>query len=317
MSDSESTVIGSVILAVMGIVFQLLQEDKPLALRSLFSYPWSRLQDFNLWIAGRLATLGFSTSARRVLQAELLTLGFTLMQIGEWAAAITCWVLLGFLGFSKALGWGGIKEEDSTKPMPIPRIFGAIGTLGMCVFLIAVTDLRKPNEEPWSNLQKLWEVAITVNPAKVSFRGYPNETFNFSVRNGRSDDVYDVQIPFLIGQDKHFDDKLSAKVSHGDDPQPIYDDYNYCFGKKGNGDVKNVLPHEQEVLIVRVGHLAPSASTSFTMTYAGGEQFEANSRTATFLSEPYSYSGSQFTVGVRGDYRICKYVISTKGGSQK
>jgi hypothetical protein len=32
-----------------------------------------------------------------------------------------------------------------------------------------------------------------------------------------------------------------------------------------------------------------------------------------FIAEPYSYSPMQATMGVRGDYRICKYAISTDG----
>jgi hypothetical protein len=161
----------------------------------------------------------------------------------------------------------------------------------------------------------VWPI-ITVSPSHISFAGYPNETFNFSIRNGRADDVYDVQIPFLIGYNKHLEDKLSAKVApNGDPPQRIYDDYNYCFGKKG--DVSKVLPNEREVLIVRIGHLAPYAVGSFSIMYAGGEKLEAKSGTLNFITEPYSYSSMQATMGVRGDYRICKYVISTDGGVQK
>ena len=79
----------------------------------------------------------------------------------------------------------------------------------------------------------LWP-RITVSPAQVSFQGYQNETFNFSARNGRADDVYDVQIPFLIGYNKHYEDKLSARVMpNGDPPQALSFDYNYCFGTKG------------------------------------------------------------------------------------
>jgi hypothetical protein len=59
---------------------------------------------------------------------------------------------------------------------------------------------------------------ITVSPEHVSFRGYPGETFNFSVRNGRADDVYEVQIPFLIGYNKHLDSKFSVKVTSNGDP---------------------------------------------------------------------------------------------------
>jgi hypothetical protein len=156
--------------------------------------------------------------------------------------------------------------------------------------------------------------AITVSPSRVSFAGYPNETFNFSVRNGRSDDIYDVQIPFLIGYNKHFENKLSAKVtSNGDPPQRIYDDYNYCFGKKGDGDVRNVQKNEREVLIIRIRHLPPFGVGSFSITYSGGERFDAKSETPNFVGEPYSYSPMYATVGVRGDYRICKYAIATDG----
>ena len=153
---------------------------------------------------------------------------------------------------------------------------------------------------------------ISVSPAHVSFRGYPNETFNFSVRNGRADDVYDVQIPFLIGYNKHFEDKLSAKVSwNGEPPQRMHDDYNYCFGRKGDGVGQHVQKNEREVLIVRLTHLAPYSSGSFSITYVGGDKFDTSPGRPDFIDEPYSYSPVQGTVGVRGDYRVCKYVIST------
>src|SRR5260221_1764690 len=155
---------------------------------------------------------------------------------------------------------------------------------------------------------------ITVSPSQVSCLGYPNETFNFSVRNGRADDVYDVQIPFLIGYSKRFEDKLTAKVMpNGDPPQRIYDDYNYCFGIKGDGVVSDVQKNEQEVLIVRITHLAPYGSGSFSVTYAGGDKFDTKPETPNFIGEPYSYSPFQGTVGVRGDYRICKFALSTNG----
>jgi hypothetical protein len=153
---------------------------------------------------------------------------------------------------------------------------------------------------------------ITVSPPRFSFRGYPNETVNFSVRNERGDDVYDVQIPFLIGYNKHLDAKLSAKVMPSNEPsQPLHDDYTYCYGKKGN--VQKVLPNEQEVLVVRIEHQPPSGIGTFTITYAGGEGFATKPGAPSFVSEPYSYSPTQGTVGVRGDYRICKFVMSKVG----
>lgn len=147
---------------------------------------------------------------------------------------------------------------------------------------------------------------IVVSPSRIAFAGYSGETFNLSVRNERSDDVYDVQIPFHIGHDKHFEDKLSAKiVSDGEPPEAITNDYDYCYGK--GKDVHKIMPHEQEVFIVRIRHIAPSESRVFSITYAGGEKLETKAEESSFLSEPYSYSTSQGTFGVRGDYRIRKF----------
>ena len=160
-----------------------------------------------------------------------------------------------------------------------------------------------------------WWQRITVSPARVSFEGYPNETFNFSVRNGRSDGVYDVQIPFPIGHGKHFEDKFSAKVApNGDPPQRLYFDYNYCFGEKGDGDVQKILPNEREVLIVRITHLVPYGVGNFSITYTGGEKISTSAGEPSFANEPYSYSPMQGTLpAVRGDYRICKVVVKTDG----
>lgn len=156
---------------------------------------------------------------------------------------------------------------------------------------------------------------ITISPSRVSFLGYPNETFNFSVRNGRADDVYDVQIPFFIGRNKHFENKLSARVLGNVEPSgPFRDDYNYCFGVKGDGVVSHVQKNEQEVLIVRLPHLVPYGSGAFSITYAGGDKLpDITAGTVSFIEEPYSYSPDSGTVGVRGDYRICKFVMSPSG----
>jgi hypothetical protein len=157
---------------------------------------------------------------------------------------------------------------------------------------------------------------ITVSPRHTVFAGYPNETFNFSVKNNRDDDVYDVQIPFPIGRDRHLEDKLSAKVlPNGDPPQRMYDDYNYCYGK--GPDVHKILPHEQEVFIVRIRHLPPGGIGTFSITYAGGEKLETKPGSPNFVGEPYSYSDMQGRIEVRGNYRICKYMIQTDGLANK
>ena len=158
---------------------------------------------------------------------------------------------------------------------------------------------------------------ITVSPARIGFRGFPGETFNFSVRNGRADDVYDVQVPFLIGYGKHLQDKIFATVSrNGEPPRTMYNDYTYCFGHKGDGNIRNIPPNEREVLTVNIPHMNAYGSSSFTITYAGGESFEAVSQASSFIDEPYPYSKTMGTVGVRGDYRICKFVGGPNGGGQ-
>jgi hypothetical protein len=100
-------------------------------------------------------------------------------------------------------------------------------------------------------------------------------------------------------------------TSNGDPPHRIYDDYNYCYGK--GPDAHKVLPNEQEVLIVNIAHMNAYGSGSFAITYAGGDKLETKSWSPTFVSEPTSYSAWQGTVGVREDYRICRYELHTDG----
>lgn len=99
------------------------------------------------------------------------------------------------------------------------------------------------------------------------------------------------RFPFLIGYSVHLDDKLTAKVvPNGDPPQRMYDDYNYCYGTKGDGIVSHLQPNEREVLIVRLTHMAPYSSRSLSITYTGGKKFEAKLEKPNFIGEPYSYS---------------------------
>jgi hypothetical protein len=153
---------------------------------------------------------------------------------------------------------------------------------------------------------------IKVSPAKVAFAGFQGETFNFSVRNETNDDVYDVQIPFLLQTHNHLDSKFSAKVLPNGEPSPhIFGDYNYCYGK-GN-DIHKVLANEQEVLVVHVSHITSMGTRSFSVSYAGGEKLEAKAETPSFILTPYSFSEMQGTIGVRGDYRACKFVSANDG----
>jgi hypothetical protein len=147
--------------------------------------------------------------------------------------------------------------------------------------------------------------STTVSPKKVRFAGFPNETFNFSVRNGRDEDIYNVEIPFLIGYNKHLDAKFSAMVMPSGEPsQPLHSDYYYCYGKRGVVD--KVVPNEQEVLVIKIEHLPPSGMRTFTITYAGGEKLDTKPGHPIFSYVPNSYSPTQGTIDIRGDYRICK-----------
>ncbi len=169
---------------------------------SLLSYPWRSLQKFNQWIADWLIARGFSVSARRVLGVELFGLGFTLMQIGEWALAIACWVLFGFFGFAKALGWG--TDEGVRKPASFVRFFSAAGALVLCVLLITITTLRKQENEPWSNLQKLWDRQGNVPDEMVNhpydLTGERRKTFK-ALLNPAPDETDILRVGCLQGSD--------------------------------------------------------------------------------------------------------------------
>ena len=75
------------------------------------------------------------------------------MQIGEWAGAVACWVLLGIILVGKALAWKGV--DGRKKLTAFLRFLAAVGAVAISVLLITITDLRKPENEPWSNLLKL------------------------------------------------------------------------------------------------------------------------------------------------------------------
>lgn len=176
---------GAFIFTFMAMFFFFLQEAKSLALLPSLSSRWSWLQKINQWLASR-----FHTSTQVVLRVEigaLLAFGFTLMQVGEWAAALVCWVLFGFILFAKALTWDGIPGHKQFTPFL--RLVYAAGALTLCVLLITITDLRKPEDEPWSNLQKLWEhtspFSMRITAAAINFptwvlketRAHPNVRF--------------------------------------------------------------------------------------------------------------------------------------------
>jgi hypothetical protein len=97
----------------------------------------------------------FKVSARWVVTAELGVisgLGFTMMQIGEWAAAVALWVVVGFLLLVKSLTWSSPGPRWLNITL---RIASPLSSIVLCVLLIMITSLRKPDAEPWTNLAKV------------------------------------------------------------------------------------------------------------------------------------------------------------------
>jgi hypothetical protein len=93
-----------------------------------------------------------------VLAAEgvvLFGIGATLMQIGEWFFAICCFFFLGVLLFAKAL----------TLDHWAKKLAGCFGAVVLSALLIVITDLRKPDSERWSNLQKLGHRPLSNAPS--------------------------------------------------------------------------------------------------------------------------------------------------------
>lgn len=150
-SDNISIVFGCLAFAILGIVFHFLQEDNPMVMfSSLIGY----VRRFNEAIAAK-----FKTTAWRVVQFEIAGIGFTLMQIGEWVGAITCWVLIATVGVAVAFRSPG----DNGKRSPLlSQIFASAGWIAFSVLLITITTLRKPDAEPWTNLSKLWSRQPTI-----------------------------------------------------------------------------------------------------------------------------------------------------------
>jgi hypothetical protein len=143
-------IIGSAVLAGMGIAFHFAQEDKPLAILSLSGIR-SCIQAINQWIASKLGT-----TTRRVLQVEfgiLFTFGFTMIQIGEYFFALVFWLVLACIWVFKACDWQGVNSYGITVFLKACHVICA---LLICTVLITITVLKKPDDEPWSSLQKLW-----------------------------------------------------------------------------------------------------------------------------------------------------------------
>lgn len=139
-------VAGSALLALIGALFQFLQEDKLLANFSSISM---LLRAINESLATR-----FNIPSQWIVNAELGGLfffGLGMMQIGEYAVAVVCWAILTFIGMLKAVAWKGAGNSGLHAFL---RVFSFAGVMFLCAYMIAITNLRR-GDELWSNLQKL------------------------------------------------------------------------------------------------------------------------------------------------------------------
>jgi hypothetical protein len=110
----------------------------------------------------------YRTSNRAIMLGAVLTVatafGFGLPALGEWALGAVVWPVSGLLVILKLVSWK--VEKQDWKPVPgqsgkwEPKTHRRVGlkallalvAVAVCGFLTVVTILRKPDDEPWSNL---------------------------------------------------------------------------------------------------------------------------------------------------------------------
>jgi hypothetical protein len=120
----------------------------------------AKVNSANRWIAEK-----FNTTNQIVFKLELGALGgfgFTMIQIGESAAAIAIWFLLLSVLLIKVLAWKGFQGKQGVTSFL--RSSGVVGTLFLFFLLTTVTTLHKPENEPWSNLLKLRQAHAVASP---------------------------------------------------------------------------------------------------------------------------------------------------------
>jgi hypothetical protein len=218
----------------------------------------ARIDQFNDWIAKSFQALfvkvfqteQFTATRKAVLAIEALALfsvGATLMQIGESAFAIAMFVILGFLLIAKSftLNIGG-------RLVWLVRSVSFFSSAALCVLLITIPVLRKPEGEPWTNLQKLWRkpiqavapesklVDITPEVKIVSSLNLPGALrgMTFSITDGSSIPIESIdvtvnmdtpiaainqlsdvpEVQFLTTPNAH---PMSAEMNRGGKPQQI------------------------------------------------------------------------------------------------
>jgi len=64
---------------------------------------------------------------------------------------VTCWVLIAVVGVAVAF-----RQEEGTNQSLVLPVISSAGWVTLAVLLIAMTTLKKPNNDPGSSLQNLW-----------------------------------------------------------------------------------------------------------------------------------------------------------------
>jgi hypothetical protein len=107
------------------------------------------LRRFNQGIASFL-----HISTTKVLQAEIAIWALSMMQIGEHFLAICLWLVFCSIWLRKAYAWAGISNRAGlTWLLKTAHIIVAL----VCSCLIVVITVERRGNDPWSNVQKLWQ----------------------------------------------------------------------------------------------------------------------------------------------------------------
>jgi hypothetical protein len=81
----------------------------------------------------------------------LVSFGFTMIEVDEYAAAIAVWIVLCFFWFAKVLDWKGLTGRVRTSVFL--KLGHAIGVVGVCTLLIVWTNIKR-DDKAWTALSK-------------------------------------------------------------------------------------------------------------------------------------------------------------------
>jgi hypothetical protein len=189
-SETSFPIVGILIFLFLGAFFHCLEEGENPA--AVLPFIWDLFQGVNSQIGAR-----FKTTSWRVVQWELAGIGIALMSIREWLAAIACWVMVAVVGGTVSF----TRKDKSNQSLVLP-ILSSAGWVVLCVLLIAMTTLKKPDSDPWSSLQKLWRNEDSIETVSNPYDLSGKRRKDFKTLLARSSDETDIlRIGCLAGSD--------------------------------------------------------------------------------------------------------------------